>query len=601
MDASISSPPPPNNEGDHSLFGRLLRRAKSTKESSRSRRRRAATENVTDQIPTDGAEGATSNLAPVRAAQVPQHQHQRSQSSDAVAATATDSSFAQKQPLPQQTATIANPQQQSQPLSQQTPIAASPQRPQQLAPSCQDNAVPTPEMGTPTAVQQPHLRKKASLRDRLKAWQKPAPAPTPAPSEQAKPRFVYQPKHAASDFSRLVVSSAAAPRRARADSSDEDRTLTNPFEQSHVHDEEDAELAVKPRRHSPPLQTLVENETVLPSRNRSRREKYKESARASEEPSVQRLRSGAKQRHSYDLVEDPWDASHAAVVSVPIGSSAPVPSAAARRHADSQIEDPKAPLLLQQEEESQSPPPPTAERGSEKTAPMSDYERFIARAEAEERAYREKILRSFSQRSAALQQQQQHAGYVKPNPHLQYANVGGGELSGTTVVGGGRASGGGSKSSRGGSTQRTSGQYYTLAGSEDKPHHQPRGHKKNASWSPSGTDAEKALEKTSPPAAAANAVSTSRRPRQQLPVTYGVDEDYHPPTRGSMDYQPRTLRRQASITQRIAGYIKPTRELSTMSSNSEQTGYYPASSRTSSELRASRSQRQPKGIETLVE
>ncbi|KAM7184166.1 hypothetical protein V8F33_013139 [Rhypophila sp. PSN 637] len=393
-----------------------------------------------------------------------------------------------------------------------------------------------------TELAQPRLRKKASFRDRLKSWQKPGQATvtkTAAPFNEQPKRFVYQPQHAAADFSRMAISptAAPAPRKYAKLSFDEDSTLSPSVEQVDA-------------RHAIP-----------------------------------RSRSGA--RRSYKMVEDPWMASQAAA-HVPIGTLAARSLSTRNRTREPPLQPDAmdAPLIEKQEK---SP--------AEKEA-LSDFERFLAQAEAEDRAQREQILRSFSHHSTF----QSSSAKVKPNPHRQFVTVGGGNMSGTTA-GPGLVSTGGSRSSRGGS-QRTSGQYALSAGREEQPFRP--GHRKQTSWTPSfgaGSDnIEKAVERTrgsqdtggssnwGPPPMLA---SRSRRPQPPQPqtVVYSVDESFNQP-------EPvRTLRRKVSITQRIADYIKPERE-APAAGGAEQ-GLRRSASK--SGLRASGSRRRPTGIETLVE
>ncbi|KAK3934640.1 hypothetical protein QBC46DRAFT_324795 [Diplogelasinospora grovesii] len=232
---------------------------------------------------------------------------------------------------------------------------------------------------------------------------------------------------------------------------------------------------------------------------------------------------------------------------------------------------------------------------------LSDYELFLARAEAEDRTHREQIWRNISQRSAAVTGTPAlPSNYVKPNPHLQYASAPTESSTGTTALAG-RTSAGGSKSSRGGGSQpqsqRNSGQY-ALGGSEE--HHQQqqygrsRGHVKRANWTPSyaagGADAEKALEKqrAQPVTAMDEKVSATF---EAANATTRLGE-YQP-------QQPRTLRRQTSITQRIAEYIRPSREVG---ANYEPPVYRPGSRtgvrRSGTGASVSRA---PQPIETLVE
>ncbi|KAK3390670.1 hypothetical protein B0H63DRAFT_446767 [Podospora didyma] len=361
-----------------------------------------------------------------------------------------------------------------------------------------------------TPAQQPRLKKRASIRDRLRgAWQKPATTTLPALQEEAKPRFVYTPKHAAADFSRLAISPTSPPllrqRQHRISTSVEARPALSPRQEVDT-----GALAAKPQRPQPPqLQTLQENEAAAPvARKESRSRRHNKTVTTDENISRGRVRSSPP-RNSLTLVENPWEASQPLVDSQPIADQKP------RNRSDD--------------------------------SPPSDYEAFIARAAAEDRAHREQVWRTISQRSAVL----------KPNPHLQYASArSSADISaGSTAVAGNKTSAGdGSRSS---GSRRESGQYYTIGrGSSDEQQFR-RSHSKRASWAPSydasGGDVEKSLEKKTP-----------RQHQQQQPIVLGVDENFRPSSRmveQQQQQQPmRTLRRQGSISQRIAEYIRPARE-----------------------------------------
>lgn len=80
-----------------------------------------------------------------------------------------------------------------------------PQLPAPTLPANKDTMA-APSVLPPT--QQPSgtgLKRKVSVRDRLKRIGKDAPNPIPEPEQKKQPRVAYVPKHAASDFSRLQV------------------------------------------------------------------------------------------------------------------------------------------------------------------------------------------------------------------------------------------------------------------------------------------------------------------------------------------------------------------------------------------------------------
>jgi hypothetical protein len=345
----------------------------------------------------------------------------------------------------------------------------------------------------PSATPQPQLKKKASFRERLKAWQKPPPQPLELVAEESKPRFVYEPRHAAADFSRLAVSPLSPSRQ----------------------------------RLASPMQGLAENDAAFVPRTSQSRPRHGDESRVrlprDEQTEKRHSRSGAN-RHSYTLVEDPFQNPNAAA-HIPVHHQ-PVVWSLGAHSSTPREEEPAAPPAAQ---------------------PLSDYELFIARAEAEERERREQVLRSISQRSAAYS-----ASRVKPDPHRQFA----------TPVGSPPAE----RSHR--PQRHDSGSRYILGGSgrEQQPptpplhKHAPEqqrregrqgggaGHARQSSWAPSyATSGSATRSPVSPPQA-------------QVPPGNSVQEDPGGRAREYQPQPPRTLRRQASLTQRIAQYIRPPKE-----------------------------------------
>ncbi|KAK4034773.1 hypothetical protein C8A01DRAFT_48916 [Parachaetomium inaequale] len=350
----------------------------------------------------------------------------------------------------------------------------------------------------PSATPQPQLKKKASFKDRLKAWQKP-PQPLEIVAEELKPRFVYEPTHAAADFSRLAVSPLSPSRQ----------------------------------RLPPAMQILPGEEAPAVPRNSQRRPRHGhdscDGAPRDGEPTRRHSRPSAN-RHSYTLVEDPFQASNAAA-HVPVNARpvawTPGTQAAGRREER----------------------PPPSEPPSQ---PPSDFELFIARAEAEDRERREQVLRSMSQRSATYP-----GNRVRPDPHRQFAAAG-------------SSSAGRTAERSDGSGQRTSGTRYVLGsggGVEQQRQRQERrqegrrGHARQSSWAASyptsGSATGNGLEKGMSPPSQPQAPAQQRgAPEPQQPIVYGIDDEFGP----GREYQPqppRTLRRQASLTQRIVQYIRP--------------------------------------------
>ncbi|KAK0717802.1 hypothetical protein B0T26DRAFT_676061 [Lasiosphaeria miniovina] len=513
-------------DGNSGVFGRLLQRAKSTKGSKPPRQRADA----------DSSEQAAlvhslrEELKPAESGGSPPQ-------------SPLNSPYTELHPQPQQRTTERGAQAQ--------PAAAL------------DPKMPTPG-----------LKKRASFRDRIRSWQK-IPSGSLSPSlEESKSQFVYTPRHAAADFERLAVSPTSPPPRRM--SSEARSAVPSP--------ENNADVLVRPRRSPPLLQTLEETEAGAPALRTQSRPKRRETEspraepRAGKNASPPRHSRSRPSRDSYTVAEDAWEA---------LQVQSPMQQAAAAA-----LRLPRAPSLEPHVLDTRTSTTTAAGVvGSEPephphsdAAPPSDYESFLARAQAKDRAHREQVLRSISQRSAEL----------KPSPHLQYASASSSAdmSAGSTVVAGQTpADESRSKSSRGG-------------GDEQQQQQQPfrRGHAKRASWAPSfdasGYDAEKTLEKKSTSTAA------TRHAQQQQPIVMGVDDTFQRPgsrmgDNSSQSQQPvRTLRRQGSITQRIAEYIRPAREDIASNSNYEPSVYYRPPSRAG--IRRSGSQMQ-QPIETLVE
>ncbi|KAH6857056.1 hypothetical protein B0I37DRAFT_89455 [Chaetomium sp. MPI-CAGE-AT-0009] len=346
----------------------------------------------------------------------------------------------------------------------------------------------------PSITPQPQLKRKASFRDRLKAWQKP-PQPLEIVTEESKPRFVYEPTHAAADFSRLAVSPL------------------NP---------------TKPRLS--PGTTQITPETDLPSPARGGQPRPRQRGEPRDEEQTRRHSRPSTNRHSYTLVEDPFQASNTAA-HVPIN---PQPVAWSPGAAVASVRAEPLPT--------QSP-----------SEPLSDFELFLARAEAEDRERRERVLRSISQRSAAYA-----ANRVRPDPHRQFAAAGSSAPEKKTERRAERtAESTAEKNER--SAQRSSKTRHAHAPEgrteAEQQHSAHRGHARQSSWAASYTTGGSTGEKE--PATLPPTGQIRPLPKPPLPIgADGADED----TDRARDYQPQppsTLRRQASITQRIVQYIRP--------------------------------------------
>ncbi|KAB5532525.1 hypothetical protein GE09DRAFT_368221 [Coniochaeta sp. 2T2.1] len=371
------------------------------------------------------------------------------------------------------------------------------------------------------------LKKKASIRDRFRALAKDnlAPAPVQTPTAEKK-RVAYVPKHAAADFSRMAVSPRPRSRQEHRCSYEDAGVSFQGAAIPHtlVTDtaaENEPQSASGPRHYSQRgLQTLDENEPV----------------QVEHSPMGQRV----PEIEGPHLVSPCGDSRqqrlHPATIGDPacnLSDTAPVP---AEVHA-----------LSKQDETVQS----QAEKDAQQA---SDYELFLARAEERERAYREHLLRTLSQRQ-----------YPRPEPEATpYQPRGSGTYTADSAVvadalgqprkgwegrmSGGLDSGIGSKSS-------------SAQGSGSKPEELvtrvsntwERGHRKPASWTPSfgvggGRDAERKLDGDVVPEL--DEGYTTRN----LATTYGVGAYVE-----QQQQEPRALKRQTSIKQKLGAYIRPAR------------------------------------------
>ncbi|KAK4182622.1 hypothetical protein QBC35DRAFT_509643 [Podospora australis] len=425
-----------------------------------------------------------------------------------------------------------------------------------------DNPMPSviqqqtsPALEMPNSPPQPQLKRKTSFRDRFKTWQK--PAPTLEIIEEPKPRFVYEPKHAAADFSRMPVSPVAGQQHPLISS----RSITvlkaaAPGEAAVARHSSQS----RPKRHDESVpRVATENASRQPQQKPQ--DQYPQHQGRTSEP----LRKHSK-RHSYTMAEHPFEATQAAV-HIPLRNMRPVgwiPGSGPERSPS-----------FRRDQSRQQP----------RSEPTTDFEQFIAEAEAKERATREQILRNLSLRSAAAQLA---PGHVQPNPHQQFALAGSSsaEMSAATTAVAPKSGGSATRSStrcggRGsGSHHRNSG-HYALSGTEQQPQQQqqPRqqqtskkSHARNSSWAPSYNTGS----------------SSDEMKLVKTPMVFEVNEG----VRRSEEHQNqpiRTLRRQASITQRIAEYIRPPRP--SAGAGEPQPGYVPRTV----------SKRMVHPIETLVE
>lgn len=394
--------------------------------------------------------------------------------------------------------------------------------------------------------------------------------PNPSPKPQTRTPVIYVPTHAASDFSRIIVS----PRAQRTAASRGEPLETIVADSS----EDETAYPAALKRHSPVLQTLAENEPVytIPEHPAPRTSPAKEHTRKHSASSTRQPNSPSPQ-HSYSPVTGLRDASQAVPSTV-----APNACIEAIRATNDMPAQPAQPAVKAVPGPSQQQLPntePTAVEGpviAEQSSQLSDYELFLARAEAKERAYRDQTLRHLSRHPN---------GYVVPYydpraeaettplPYRQPATYPAKTSStGSTAVGGdqpgalrktwdGRItsvdSGIGSQSSR-----RRSGREAEEAPNRLSRHSEPQP-RKHTSWSPvSGPgrgDAHRKLAALGTVAVGEvddNCGGNTTASGSTLVADKGGPNNND----NNAPQQPRTLRKQASFRQKIGEYIKPPRQ-----------------------------------------
>ncbi|KAK4224444.1 hypothetical protein QBC38DRAFT_485441 [Podospora fimiseda] len=351
----------------------------------------------------------------------------------------------------------------------------------------------TTKMQTRTQQQPPTLRKRASFRDRIKSWQKPASTtPLQSVEEQEAPttRFVYQPKHAASDFSRTAIPHGPLPNW---------KPTAGPRELEAVN-------GVVGGGNKQPRLRRTENRPTAVSNNIPPPPQFDAGRRPSQSSHGQTATT-SHHRYSASYAENPpLFASSAAAVHIPV--------------ADTPQQ--QFPVVVN--------PPHHRQRSGQ----QSDFQRFMAEAEARERARAERderIKRSFSH--------PMRNNRVPANPHIQYASAtsrsSSAEVSGATTA---VAPGGGSRnSSRGkrGEAKRNSGHFEERVQVPQKQGHK-RSHTRNSSWTASYTSGASGEEKK------AAAITQVYRIEPTTPV------------------EQKALKRQVSISQKIAEYIRPPKQ-----------------------------------------
>lgn len=477
-------------------------------------------------------------------------------------------------------------------------------------PKRQEQQLPAPNMGT-TFIQHPqqqpprNLKKRKSIRDRFRALAK---DPQTSVSEQQETRVIYVPTHAARDFSYLPVSPRTSPSprpQLLRHSYEEPRTIlqqrTEPLDTITADPDED-ESESQP--YSPPnLQILMENEPVetvtrspgvsaLPEQHRLAHQTAPQLPESSS-----RTRNSRHRRHHSNPTADPLSSSRGRTMPASSSAGAHVhyPTTTSTTNTTTTATattttTTSATTSSSSENHSVSNAPPAIPAPlEEETRQPTDYELFLARAEKQDLAYREKLLRTLSQRQYPPRPEPEVATYQPRNSASYTADL----STGSTAVGpdqsghfrktwegriSGLDSGIGSKSSSQDRSRRESDEQTTANATTRASGTWERGHRKRASWAPSfgvgGTDAERRLERVVPE----------------------VDEGYGGGAYttsgagilggGYVAQQPRTLKRQTSIKQKLGEYIKPTRQYT---SRYEEPEYVPGMTRM--EFKRSKSKR----------
>ncbi|KAJ9158138.1 hypothetical protein NKR19_g3612 [Coniochaeta hoffmannii] len=411
-------------------------------------------------------------------------------------------------------------------------------------------------MGFPAVHHQqpaPLLRKKASIRDRFRslARESPSPSPTPIPQPEKK-RAVYVPKHAAADFSRLALSPRPVSRQQQRFSFSYDEPRDSLQEAS----EEAIPIAAEPSEgetHSPPgprhhaqrgLETLDEN---APARVRGRKGEP-----IPETDAVQPGSGNPRQQRQ----------GQAAVTDFGAPSAHPTYCLPAQVPEDDQAEE---------------------AQGKERQQP-SDYELFLARAEERERAHRERLLRTLSQRQYPRPEPPEPGPPHQPQPRNSATYTADSAVVADASnnnnnnnnnnnplrkgwegrVSSGLDSGIGSKSS----SQQTK----PLPQQQQQPDEHAttavrgsstweRGHRKRGSWTPSfgagGRDGERRLERDADVLPEEEAYQGGGGGAGAYTTSRGNAASYGDGVHAGQ--QPRTLKRQTSIKQKLGAYIKPAR------------------------------------------
>ncbi|KAK0641898.1 hypothetical protein B0T16DRAFT_461924 [Cercophora newfieldiana] len=378
----------------------------------------------------------------------------------------------------------------------------------------------------------PDLKKKSSFRDRLK-WPASKSAASTQPSQQQeaapKKRAAYRPKHAASDFSRLaapivprritsltpdnhnspVLSLSLSSQRRSAEKEgrrDSDQFLKRPQEVAGI---EVGIFGTSPREQ--------ENGPVRADRRLSQTSHGRSARTFDDIPSVGRSSSSRKSRQNSG--SEPSLRTARAALRIPISTTPIVWDLDLEG-----IELPPRPEQLETVEQEPSPPAtPVQETPEAKDPPRpsspSDFELFLARAEAEDRAKRERAWQTITSRSSSTPTA--HMPIVRPNPHQQFASNRAGARPRNP-------------------SRKNSAQYLLDDREQDHSRKYPSAAQKGSYAVTPKASTQALRDKVSMQSIAVYSISDDRREEEAERV--------------------RTLRRESSIAQRIAEYIRPPRD-----------------------------------------
>lgn len=377
----------------------------------------------------------------------------------------------------------------------------------------------------------PTLKKRASIRNRFRSLAKGHPSSVPEP-EPEKQRAAYVPTHAAADFLRLAFPPRPASRQQQRPSYEDARVLSQPVSEPPTpivpnRSGDEPRSPAGPRHCSQRgLDTLDENDPAQAHR-RIRQHVYEIDTPRSESS----FEDSHQQREGQGVIRDTESPPANLSVSQPVHVSR-IP------------------------EHSQS-----VAAGSERDATQtSDYELFLTRAEERERAYREQVLRAVVQHQNSRPEPEAIAYRPRNSAAYTADSTVVAEVAGPARKGWeGRMSG----LDLGIGSNRSS-QQTKLPQSDDPPapprvpSTRERGHRKAPSWTPSfgagGRDTETRLER-----GGADALPEEEAYQDG---TYTTSQRNDAPPYAETGYaaqQPRALKRQTSIKQKLGDYIWPAR------------------------------------------